>query len=66
MLSAWINGKNKKVCKLSKRAVELLDSLKANGYEVVQAEVRFVVGWKGENDTEEYAIILPDIHLEKE
>ena len=45
--------------------MEMIDSLSLKGYVISSANVRFIVAWKGENDTEESAIILPNIQLKK-
>jgi len=29
------------------------------------ANIRFIVAWKGEDNTEETAVVLPDIYLRK-
>ena len=62
---AWVNGRYKIVAKLSKRATDFVESLKEKGYVVTSSEARFVLSWKGEEDTEESEIVLPDIHLER-
>ena len=33
---------------------------------MIDAEVRFIVAWKSQDDTEETAIILPDIKFRKD
>lgn len=43
-----------------------LEKLLAKGYRPCGGEVRFVVAWKGENDKEETAVLLPDLHFKKE
>lgn len=60
-------GKRFAAAMLSKAARETLNSLLTKGYRVQSARVRFVVAWRNqdETDTNEYAIILPDILLEK-
>ena len=64
-LVAELNGRDVRVAKLSKAFVETLEKLKDKGYSPKSAEVRFVVAWKGEEDTEETPIILADMHFEK-
>ncbi|MBP5780823.1 MAG: ATP-dependent helicase, partial [Clostridia bacterium] len=61
--SAKIYGRNKIVAKLSKSAMEKVEALKAKGYELSSAEIRHIVAWKGEDDSDESWIILPDIHF---
>ena len=39
--------------------------LKGKGYSPKSAEVRFVVAWKGEEDTEETPIVLANYYFEK-
>ena len=64
-LTAELNGRDVRVAKLSKAFVEILEKLKEKGYSPKSTEVRFVVVWKGEGDTEETPIILVDIYFEK-
>ena len=64
-LTAELNGRDVRVAKLSKAFVETLEKLKEKGYSPKSTEVRFVVVWKGEEDTEETPIILVDIFFEK-
>ena len=64
-LVAELNGRDVRVAKLSKAFVEILEKLKDKGYLPKSAEVRFVVAWKGEEDTEETPIILADMYFEK-
>ncbi len=64
-LVAELNGRDVRVAKLSKAFVETLEKLKDKGYSPKSAEVRFVVAWKGEEDTEETPIVLTDICFEK-
>lgn len=64
-LVAELNGRDVRVVKLSKAFVETLEKLKDKGYSPKSAEVRFVVAWKGEEDTEETPIILADMHFVK-
>ena len=69
----WDNGElyaegdpqGKCVLKLSRSAIEQLDSLRKRGFEVYRSEVRFLVYWKGKEDEKESLIALPDIHLKK-
>ena len=64
-LVAELNGRDVRVAKLSKAFVETLEKLQGKGYSPNSAEVRFVVAWKGEEDTEETPIILADVYFEK-
>ena len=64
-LVAELNGRDVRVAKLSKAFAETLEKLKDKGYSPKSAEVRFVVAWKGEEDTEETPIILADMHFVK-
>ena len=58
-----INGR--RIIKLSHKCQEQLSVLAKRGYTIKNAEIRFIVAWKGENDTEETAIILPTLYLAK-
>lgn len=65
-LMAELRGERVRMVKLSKACLERLRTLREQGYIPCSACIRFIVAWKGENDTEETAIILPDIHLKKQ
>ena len=64
-LVAELNGRDVRVAKLSKAFVETLEKLKEKGYSPKSADARFVVAWKGEEDTEETPIILADMYFTK-
>lgn len=66
VLYAKIDGVSAKVAKLSKARMAELDRLSAKGYHPCGGEVRFVVAWKGEDDTEETAVLLPNLHFTKD
>ncbi len=65
-LYAKIDGREEKVAKLSHARMAELDRLSAKGYRPCGGVVRFVVAWKGEGDTEETAVLLPDLHFRKD
>ena len=65
-LYAELDGRTVRVAKLSKLRMAELEKLLAKGYRPCGGEVRFVVAWKGENDKEETAVLLPDLHFKKE
>ena len=44
---------------------ERLNMLGKSGYAVQEAVIRCIVAWKAEEDTEETAILLPDVFLKK-
>lgn len=56
---------NQKIAKLSRKAVAQLEQLTAKGYRIKHAEIRFIVAWKDDDDTEEHAIVLPTLYLVK-
>lgn len=62
-LLARVEGKLFRVAKFSKAAVDRLHFLNRKGYRLVSANVRFIVAWKGKEDSEETAVLLADIHL---
>ena len=63
---AYLSARGRLVAKLSQSCWQRLEGLKQNGYRVHQAQVRYVVAWKGEQDTEETAVMLPTLRLRKE
>lgn len=55
----------RQVIKLSKKSMEQLDALQKKGYRIQRGEIRFIAAWKGEDDPEESAILLPTLYLTK-
>ena len=64
-LEVMINGAIYFAGRLSKHCLTNLENLSRKGYYPARAEVRFIVAWKGEEDTEETAILLPTIYLRR-
>ena len=64
-LSAEVYNRTVRVAKLSKARIAELEKLAQRGFSVSSAEVRFVVAWKGEDDSEETAVMLPSLHLKR-
>ena len=64
-LTAEVGGRDVTVAKFSKSFAETLKGLRAKGYALTSAEVRFIVAWKGEEDKEETPVILAELRLEK-
>ena len=64
-LTATLNGRDVRIAKFSKAFTEKLENLKEKGFVPVSAAVRFIVAWRGEEDTEETPIILADIYFQK-
>jgi ATP-dependent DNA helicase RecQ len=58
-------GVKKKLIKMSKKAQEQLEMLARKGYRIQNAEIRFVVAWKHDDDAEEHAIVLPTLYMVK-
>lgn len=56
---------NRRVLKLSQRAMTEADKYINSGYRPSSANIRFIVAWKEEGDTEEIPVILPDIRLKR-
>ncbi|MBQ6705803.1 MAG: RecQ family ATP-dependent DNA helicase [Opitutales bacterium] len=65
-LISELGGQNIRVAKFSKAFIAVLRNLKSKGYSPKSAEVRFIVAWKGKEDTEETPVVLADIYFEKE
>ncbi|MGN1200491.1 MAG: 3'-5' exonuclease, partial [Thermoguttaceae bacterium] len=64
-LSAELKGRSAPIVKLSKACRERLQTLYERGYVPYSASVRFIVAWKGKDDAEETAVVLPEISLRK-
>ena len=54
-----------RVALLSAKKRNELQDLYKQGFEVYASEVAFIVAWKGEQDTEESAVLLPRLHLRR-
>lgn len=64
-LTAEIDNRTVTILKFSKACAAALQERFDQGYEVIDACVRFVVEWKGADDEEETAIVLPDVRMKK-
>lgn len=62
---AYLLCDGRRSAKLSQKCQQLLADLGKRGYRIKNAEIRFIVAWKGENDTEETTILLPTLYLGK-
>ncbi|MGN0689791.1 MAG: RecQ family ATP-dependent DNA helicase [Oscillospiraceae bacterium] len=60
------DGKSYPLVQLSSKSYAEVKSLKDLGYMPYSAKIRFVVAWKGKDDDEETAVILPSIEFRKE
>lgn len=65
-LVADIEGRESRVAKFSKACITRIEEYKKSGYKPKNAEVSFIVAWKGEEDTEETAVLLPSLTLSRE
>ena len=64
-LAAEFDRQKIPVAKFSKAFAEKLNNLQQRSYKPYAAKIRFIVAWKGKEDEEETAVILPDIYLRK-
>lgn len=65
-LSAVEEGRTPfRVAKLSCAGMTKLSDVCAKGYRVTGAAIRFLVAWRGKEETEETAVLLPDLFFEK-
>ena len=64
-LYAELDERTVRVAKLSKARMIELENLSARGYYPCGGDVRFVVAWKGENDKDETAVLLPNLQFKK-
>ena len=62
-LVATVNGRRMRVAKFSQSFLQKLSDLVNRGYQTQFAKIRYVVAWKKDENTEEAAIILPDLYL---
>lgn len=61
-----LNGRGVPIAKLSKACIDTLQGLEGRGYHPYSADIRFIVAWKGEDDTEEIAVVLPNLHFRRQ
>ena len=54
-----------RILKLSQKSRSQLEDLGRQNYTVTKAEIRFIVAWKGEDDEDECAVVLPNVYLRK-
>ena len=64
-LTAMVHGKYLSVVRFSKACNQKIHTLLQKGYVPIRAEIRLIVAWKGEEDTTESAVILPNIYMRK-
>ncbi len=64
-LSIKVDGEERKIVKFSQSCIGFINNLREKGYTPIEAEIRFIVAWKGENDTDETMVILPNLKLKK-
>ncbi len=64
-LRAVLHGEKQCVAKFSKAFVEKLKELESKGYQPVGARVEYIVAWRGENDEQETAVMLPVLRLKR-
>ena len=62
-LVASLNGYHARVAKFSQGFVHKLSELVLKGYQPQFAKIRYVVAWKKEGETQEAAVVLPDLYL---
>lgn len=60
-----LDGNRFPAVQFSRAFSEALSHWKEQGYNIHSAKVLFVVAWKGESDTEESAIVLPELTLKR-
>ena len=65
-LQTTVNGSVLNVVRFSKAFNEKLCMMIKKGYVLQHADIRFIVAWKGEEDTSETAVLLPNLYLKKE
>lgn len=65
-LTAEVEGRTVTVARLSRACLEQVAKLESKGYCPASASVRFVVAWKGEEDEEECAVLLPTVIFRKD
>ena len=57
---------SRRIVKLSQKCRDRLAGLAEKGYTVTFARVRFIIAWKGADDEEKTAIVLPDLYLRRD
>ncbi|MFT3747039.1 MAG: RecQ family ATP-dependent DNA helicase [Agriterribacter sp.] len=59
------NSRGELVLKFSKRFLDKLSEIKKNGFGLEEAVVNFIVYWKGEENSNEAKIVLPELRFER-
>ena len=60
-----IENQKHSVLKFSQSFINFIEQQKQKGYCPLNAQIRFIVAWKGESDNDDSMIILPDIKFVK-
>ncbi len=63
ILNAVFNGKTYSVVRFSKKFENDMANFAMQGYYPISAKIRFIVAWTAEGDSEETALILPEVCL---
>ena len=57
------NGKLTELLRFSNKFIKYINKIISEGYVPCDAKIRFICAWRGKGDTEESAVILPDIYF---
>lgn len=61
VLNAVFNGKTYSLVRFSKKFENVIANFRVQGYYPKSVKIRFIVAWTGEGDSEETALILPEV-----
>ena len=65
LLKCEYEGKQYQVARFSKKFIDTLTGYHKKGYELKNAQVHFVIAWKGKESTNEVPVILPTVTIGK-
>lgn len=57
------NGNLTELLRFSNKSIKYINKIISEGYVPCDAKIRFICAWKGKGDTDESAVILPDIYF---
>lgn len=61
----YFKKNNRSLAKVSEKKRNELEELMEKGYIPKKSWIRFIVAWRGEEDEQECAVLLPDMEFEK-
>ncbi len=64
-LKAMVAGQVFPVLRFSAKFIKEKQLMEARGYEAIRADIAYIVAWKGKDDTDETAVVLPNLYFRR-